>query len=136
MNRRTAAIPSPISAGSNRRTARSFPRSKSKRKATNGSTRIPKRRPTSASRSARPSKSTSLHLLVVRELHVSLKVKQSETISENLSYLRLAIIAETKLFLRGLRPGATDDQLQTIIGRIREKEHELLRQEGAVLDPE
>jgi hypothetical protein len=69
-------------------------------------------------------------------LHVSLKVKQSETISENLSYLRLAIIAETKLFLRGLRSGATDDQLQTIIGRIREKEHQLLRQEGAVLDPE
>jgi hypothetical protein len=75
---------------------------------------------------------------MVRELHQYLKVKQSETISgsNNLSIVRLAIIAETKLFLRGLSSGATHDQLQTIVGRIREKEHELLRQEGAVLDPE
>jgi hypothetical protein len=54
----------------------------------------------------------------------------------NASPLRLAIIAETKLFLRGLNLGASETQLQTIIGRIREKEHELLHQEGAVLDPE
>jgi hypothetical protein len=54
----------------------------------------------------------------------------------NVSSLRLAIIAETKLFLRGVNLGASDGQLQGIIRRIRDKEHELLQQEGAVLDPE
>jgi hypothetical protein len=54
----------------------------------------------------------------------------------NISSLKLAIIAETKLFLRGVNLGASDEQLQAIIRRIREKEHELLQQEGAVLDPE
>jgi hypothetical protein len=78
----------------------------------------------------------SRHLLTVRELQVFLKVKQRETISGNISSLRLAIIAETKLFLRGLSSGATDEQLQSIFRRIRDKEHELLQQEGAVLDPE
>jgi hypothetical protein len=56
--------------------------------------------------------------------------------SGNISSLRLTIIAETKLFLRGVSSGATDDQLQTIVRRIRDKEVELLQQEGAVLDPE
>jgi hypothetical protein len=54
----------------------------------------------------------------------------------NVSSLRLAIIAETKLFLRGVNLGASDERLKTIIRRIRDKEHELLQQEGAVLDPE
>jgi len=53
----------------------------------------------------------------------------------NVSSLRLAIIAETKLLLRGVNSGASDKQLLTIVQRIREKEHQLLEQEGAVLDP-
>jgi hypothetical protein len=86
-----------------------------------------------------PSLTIEEHLLVlpmVRELQVFMKVKQRETISGNISSLRLTIIAETKLFLRGVSSGATDDQLQTIVRRIRDKEVELLQQEGAVLDPE
>ena len=55
---------------------------------------------------------------------------------QNVSRLKLAIISETKLFLRGVNSGASDGQLQTIIRRIRDKEHQLLQQEGAVLDPE
>jgi hypothetical protein len=47
----------------------------------------------------------------------------------------MAIIAETKIFLRGLKSGASDEQLQSIVKRIREKEHQLLEEEGAVLDP-
>jgi hypothetical protein len=54
----------------------------------------------------------------------------------NLSSLRLAIIAETKVFLRGLNSGASEAQLQAIIRRIQEKEHELLQLEGAVINPE
>ena len=52
-----------------------------------------------------------------------------------LSSLRLAIITETKVFLRGLKTGATDDQLLNIVHRIRDKEQQLLHEEGAVLDP-
>jgi hypothetical protein len=55
---------------------------------------------------------------------------------DNVSTLRLAIIAETKVFLRGLKTGASNEQLRTIIRRIRDKEQQLLHQEGAVLDPE
>jgi hypothetical protein len=55
---------------------------------------------------------------------------------QNVSRLKLAIISETKLFLRGVNSGASDGQLQAIVRRIRDKEHELLQQEGAVLDPE
>ena len=47
----------------------------------------------------------------------------------------MAIIAETKIFLRGLKSGASDEQLHSIVRRIRDKEHQLLREEGAVLDP-
>jgi hypothetical protein len=54
----------------------------------------------------------------------------------NLSALRLSIIGETKVFLRGLTTGATDVQLLGIVQRIRDKEQKLLRQEGAVLDPD
>lgn len=54
----------------------------------------------------------------------------------NVSPLRLAIIAETKVFLRGLKTGASDSQLLAIAHRIREKEQQLLHQEGAVLDPQ
>jgi hypothetical protein len=55
---------------------------------------------------------------------------------DNLSSLRLAIIAETNIFLRGLKSGATDGQLRAIAQRIRDKEQKLLHQERAVLDPE
>jgi hypothetical protein len=55
---------------------------------------------------------------------------------DNLSSLKVAIIADTKIFLRGLDAGASDDQLRTIVQRIRDKEQQLLRQEGAVLDPD
>ncbi|HLX67572.1 MAG TPA: hypothetical protein VKR41_11270 [Puia sp.] len=54
---------------------------------------------------------------------------------DNLSSLRFAIIADTKIFLRGLDSGASDEQLRTIAQRIRDKEQQLLHQEGAVLDP-
>jgi hypothetical protein len=54
----------------------------------------------------------------------------------NLSALRVSIIAETKVFLRGLKSGATDEQLLSIVHRIRDKEAKLLQQEGAVLDPD
>lgn len=54
---------------------------------------------------------------------------------DNLSSLRFAIIAETKTFLRGLKSGASDEQLRTIAQRIRDKERQLLQQEGVVLDP-
>lgn len=54
----------------------------------------------------------------------------------NLSALKLGIISETKTFLRGLESGASIDQLLAIARRIREKEHQMLHQEGAVIDPE
>ena len=53
----------------------------------------------------------------------------------NLSLLRQSILAETKVFLRALKSGASNEQLQSIAHRIREKEHRLAREEGAVLDP-
>jgi hypothetical protein len=54
---------------------------------------------------------------------------------DNLSSLRVAIIADTKIFIRGLDSGATDEQLRAIAQRIRSKEQQLLHEEGAVLDP-
>jgi hypothetical protein len=54
----------------------------------------------------------------------------------NSSSLRLAIIADTRIFLRGLKSGASDNQLRTIARRIRRKEKQLLQEEGAVLDPD
>jgi len=56
-------------------------------------------------------------------------------INNNLSSLKQAIIAETKVFLRGLKSGASDEQLLAIAQRIRDKEHQLAKEEGAVLDP-
>lgn len=53
----------------------------------------------------------------------------------DLSDLRLAIISDTKVFLRGLESGASHAQLLAIIRRMRDKERQLLRTEGAVLDP-
>jgi|GEM_PF-4186073 hypothetical protein len=54
----------------------------------------------------------------------------------NLSSLRSAIIADTEIFLRGLKIGASEEQLKAIFKRIREREQQLLHQEGVVLDPD
>jgi hypothetical protein len=61
--------------------------------------------------------------------------KVNRAFNNNLSSLRQAIFAETKVFLSGLKSGASDEQLQSIVHRIREKEHRLAQEEGAVLDP-
>jgi hypothetical protein len=75
---------------------------------------------------------------VVRELHILASETDVKMIGgiNSLSPLRLSIIAETKVFLRGLKTGASNEQLRAIIQRIRDKERQLLHQEGAVLDPE
>lgn len=57
-------------------------------------------------------------------------------LDNKLSELRLAIISETKVFLRGLESGASDGQLHTIIQRIRDKENQLLHEEGVLINPE
>lgn len=49
--------------------------------------------------------------------------------------IREDIIADTKAFLTGLESGATDEQLRTVLQRIREKELRLLKEGGAMLDP-
>ncbi|HTR31035.1 MAG TPA: hypothetical protein VMH27_17310 [Puia sp.] len=59
----------------------------------------------------------------------------TSALNDNLSPLRRSIIAETKVFLRGLKSGASDAQLLAIAKRIRDKEHDLSREEGAILDP-
>ena len=75
---------------------------------------------------------------MARELRVCLSETDSEMTSrfDTVSTLRFAILAETKTFLRGLESGASDKQLRSIVRRIRDKEQQLLHQEGAVLDPE
>ncbi len=49
--------------------------------------------------------------------------------------IREDIIGDTKAFLTGLESGATDEQLRTVLQRIREKELRLLKEGGAMLDP-
>ena len=49
--------------------------------------------------------------------------------------IRESIITDTKAFLTGLESGATDEQLRTVLHRIREKEVRLLKEGGAMLDP-
>lgn len=49
--------------------------------------------------------------------------------------IREDIIADTKAFLTGLESGATNEQLRTVLQRIREKETRLLKEGGAMLDP-
>ena len=55
--------------------------------------------------------------------------------NNNLSSRRQAIIAESNVFLKALKSGASDKLLLAIIQRIREMEQQLARREGAVLDP-
>lgn len=54
----------------------------------------------------------------------------------DLKDLRSAIIADTKRFLLGLDVGASDELLTSILLEIRERELQLLKEEGAMLDPE
>ena len=50
--------------------------------------------------------------------------------------LRAAIIGATKRFLIGLGSDASDEVLASILLDIKEKELQLIRQEGTMLDPE
>lgn len=50
--------------------------------------------------------------------------------------LRAAIIGETKRFLVGLETGLSDEQLASILSDIKDKELQLIKAEGEMLDPE
>jgi hypothetical protein len=54
----------------------------------------------------------------------------------DLKDLRTAIIADTKRFLLGLDVGASEELLTSILLEIRERELQLLKEEGTMLDPE
>lgn len=49
--------------------------------------------------------------------------------------IRTGIIADTKAFLTGLESGASNEQLRGVLQRIREKELQLLKVGGTMLDP-
>jgi hypothetical protein len=50
--------------------------------------------------------------------------------------LRTAIIGQTKKFLIGLETGLSDEQLTSILLDIKEKELQLIKEKGTMLDPE
>lgn len=50
--------------------------------------------------------------------------------------IREEIISDTKAFLTGLESGATNDQLRSLLLRMREKELQLIKEGGTMLDPE
>ena len=50
--------------------------------------------------------------------------------------LRDEIIAETKRFLAGLESGASEEMLNPVLLTIRQKESDLIQQEGSMLAPE
>jgi hypothetical protein len=58
------------------------------------------------------------------------------TESSAITGLRAAIIGETKRFLVGLDTGLSDEQLTSILSDIRDKELQLIKAEGSMLDPE
>jgi hypothetical protein len=58
-------------------------------------------------------------------------ITESSTVHE----IRAGIIADTKAFLTGLESGATDEQLRAVLQRIREKESQLLKVGGTMIDP-
>jgi hypothetical protein len=58
-------------------------------------------------------------------------ITESSTANE----IRTGIIADTKSFLNGLESGATNEQLRAVLQRIREKELQLLKVGGTMLDP-
>ena len=49
--------------------------------------------------------------------------------------LRSAIIEDTVRFLIGLKSGATTDQLTALLAQIKEKEMQLLKENGSMLSP-
>ena len=59
-------------------------------------------------------------------------ITESSTANE----IRTGIIADTKAFLMGSESGATNDQLRAVLQHIREKELQLLKVGGTMLDPE
>ena len=59
-----------------------------------------------------------------------------DTQSPTLKELRAAILFDFKRFLSGLDAGATDEQLLAILAQIREKELQLLKDDGSMLAPE
>jgi hypothetical protein len=50
--------------------------------------------------------------------------------------LREAIMADSRLFLMGLETGVSDETLYDILRRLREKELQLLKLDGSMLNPE
>ena len=50
--------------------------------------------------------------------------------------LREGIITDSRLFLQGLERGASDEVLFDILRRLREKELQLVKVDGSILDPE
>jgi hypothetical protein len=66
-----------------------------------------------------------------RPIFTTSMITESSTARE----IRAAIIADTKTFLNGLESGASDNQLRSLLKRIREKEILLLKAGGAMLDP-
>ncbi|HUB60239.1 MAG TPA: hypothetical protein VL978_06050 [Puia sp.] len=58
-------------------------------------------------------------------------ITESSTAQE----IREEIIADTKAFLNGLESGASNEQLRAVLQRIREKELQLLKVGGTMIDP-
>jgi hypothetical protein len=56
--------------------------------------------------------------------------------NSNVKSLRAAIIGEAKRFLIGLETGVSDELLASILLDIKEKELQLIKQEGTMLDPD
>jgi hypothetical protein len=59
-----------------------------------------------------------------------------ESRSRSLKELRADILLDFKRFLSGLDSGATNEQLVAILARIREKELQLIKDDGSMLAPE
>jgi len=57
------------------------------------------------------------------------------TESSTLREIRESILADTNAFLTGLESGATNDQLRSLLQRIREIEIQMLKEGGTMLDP-
>jgi hypothetical protein len=57
------------------------------------------------------------------------------TESSTAQQIRAGIIADTNAFLNGLESGATNEQLYVVLQRIREKELQLLKVGGTMIDP-
>jgi hypothetical protein len=70
-------------------------------------------------------------LMQTRRPTAASMITESSTANE----IRTGIIADTKSFLNGLESGATNEQLRAVLQRIREKELQLLKVGGTMLDP-